>query len=282
MPREVKCSTWKGEPFRYAHAKRDGIWLELVKDARGVVSCWTRQPRDVTKKLAWHPVYVEFVAKAPSSTVLYCELWVEGAGRDAVKGAMRDQLPALRIECFAVERYDSNSAPASIELQQCESLANACGVMFTPYLDDVQDGDVPHYEDKDGDIPLDQLEEFQRRLLLDHAFANTEGWVLKDGNLLNWRKLKAVETYDLMIAGFTDGRGKYEGMVGALVLESKNGVRVKCSGMTDEERRSMTDSFWQYQGKIVEVACQGRGSAGGLAHPRFVRVREDKTEADEL
>lgn len=271
MPREVKATQWDGEPFRYAHAKRDGIWLELIKDPQGNVSCWTRQPRDMTKKLMWHPVYVAFEAKAPKATVLYCELWVDGAGRDAVKGAVRDKLDTVRIECFAVEKYDGKPHSHSANLEECRLLSELwCGgVPFVPYVESSWLSDM---FGMDGN----------KENWLTAKLVNTEGWMLKDGNLLNWRKLKVEETYDLIVVGFTDGRKKYEGQLGALVLESSNGRQVRCSGMTDEQRRHMTDFFWQYQGKIVEVECQGRGSAGGLAHPRFVRVREDKTEPDAL
>lgn len=278
MPREVKCTTWKGEPFRYAHAKRDGIWLELIKDAQGAVSAWTRQPRDVTAKLlAWNPALRLFTARAPVSTVLYCELWVQGLGRDAVKGAMRDSSNKLRIECFAVEKYGGNAASGFEALEHCEMLAKDCGVSFVPWVDE-----LPYYCDQDGDIPDHHLREFDRQMMLDAALPDTEGWVLKDGNLLNWRKLKARETYDLRVIGFTAGRKKYTGVVGALVLESSNGRQVKCSGMSDDDRWSMQHEPDEWLGKIVEVECQGRGSAGGLAHPRYLRVREDKAEPDEL
>lgn len=279
MPREVKCSTWKGEPFRYAHAKRDGIWLELIKDAQGVVSCWTRQPRDVTEKLMWHPVYSEFAAKAPPSTVLYCELFVEGAGRDAVKGAMRDRLPTLRIECFAVEKFRGCGEPggsgSAAPLESCEEISKSCGVSFTPFIE---------YDDMRRRLAGSQPAQLvNKTLMLAIALPDTEGWMLKDGNLLNWRKLKAVETYDLRVVGFTAGRGKYVGQVGALLLADSTGnVVAKCGGMTDYQRLSMTERWENWNGAIIEVACQGRGSAGGLAHPRFIRVREDKTEADTL
>lgn len=280
MPREVQCPKWKGEPFRYAHAKRDGIWLELIKDSQGVVSCWTRQPRDITQKLLWHPAVRRFTSAAPPGTVLYCELWVAGAGRDAVKGAMRDRDPMLRIECFAVEKYSGSDLSPSLQLRgdddvACyaaygvEDWAHACGLDFTPFVT------VDWFQVMEG-LTLDETH------LLACGMPDTEGWVLKDGNLLNWRKLKAVETYDLRVVDFTPGKKKYEGQIGAIVLESSNGRRVKCSGMTDYQRLSMTERRENWIGVIVEVACQGRGSAGGLAHPRFVRVREDKTEADAL
>lgn len=260
MPREVKCSIWKGEPFKYAHAKRDGIWVELVKSPTGNTSAWSRQPRDLTTRLSWHPTFQAFAELAPAMTALYCECWVAGAGRDAVKGAMRDRDERLVIECFATPGLFP-----SVSLEETRDYVQSCGLGFVPFTAMKPGEDVPTVE-----------------LMMEMRLPDTEGWVVKDGNLLNWRKVKGEETYDLKVVGFTEGRRKYEGQIGALVLESSNSRRVKCSGMTDDERVHMTLKQAWWIGRIVEVKCQGRGSAGGLAHPRFVRVREDKTEPDTL
>lgn len=258
--REVKIGKWKGEPFKFAHCKRDGLWLSLVKHPEtGVATAWSRQPREMTQKLLWHPTFAAFEQQADPGTILWCEVWVVGSGRDAVKGAIRDELDTVRIECFASPTLCG--AGAHLESVQ-EIVEAACGVPFVPWR-----ADLCEYDELMGMIAPD-----------------TEGWVLKDGNTLNWRRLKGEETYDLLVVGKTRGRNhtKYEGMLGALVLESANGRQVKCSGMTDEQRIDMTNHFEKYLGQIVEVRCQGRGSAGGLAHPRFVCVREDKTEPDTL
>lgn len=263
MPRELKCPKWKGQPFRYAHAKRDGLWITLCTDAEGWASSWTRMPRNVTEKLEWHPRFNAFARLAPALTTVFCEAWVKGGTRADVKGAMRDGDDRLQLECFAVERYGGEWIAPSLGLEDVSDYATDLGLYFAPWV-------LPQGLHKDG-------------LLASQLIPHTEGWVVKDGNLLNWRKVKPVETYDLVVVGFTRGRGKYHGMIGACVLADGSGTIVgKCSGMDDATRRHMTDYREWWLGQLIEVKAQGRASAGGLDHPRYVRVRDDKTRVDTL
>ena len=94
-------------------------------------------------------------------------------------------------------------------------------------------------------------------------------------------KCKKFETVDCVICGYQNGRGKYEGSVGALEIgywdESTNSV-VKISNVncgTDEEREMINNCRLKYLYSVVEIKCQ-EITEKSLRHPVFVRFREDK------
>lgn len=118
--------------------------------------------------------------------------------------------------------------------------------------------------------------------------AGGEGIILKrlDGRYeqgkrsRSWIKVKAVETADGVITGFTPGEGKYFDTIGAIVIgQYRAGTFVpkitKISGMTDELRYELGSSGSDYLGKVVEFAFQNKTDES-YRHPRFKRFRPDK------
>ena len=45
--------------YRYAHVKRDGIWLTLQR-LDGELHCWTRHPTDLVEQLKAHETVLAF------------------------------------------------------------------------------------------------------------------------------------------------------------------------------------------------------------------------------
>lgn len=254
MTKLVKTKLWDGhEPWKFAQLKRDGMWVTLTKSADGHTSAHSRMPRNISHQLNWHPAYQAFKRTAAPGTTLYCEAFVAGGVREDVKGAMRDENPNLRLECFATPNL-----PEDASLFEVSDFAWDAGLPFVGFL-------------TSGALNFDGL-------------VDAEGWMLKDGNMLNWRKLKPVYTYDLRIVGFTDAReGKYSGLIGAVMLADATGrVVTQVSGMSDDIRRDLTERPEYYLNKVLEVEAQGLGSAGGLMHPRWSRIRDDKDTLDDL
>lgn len=99
-----------------------------------------------------------------------------------------------------------------------------------------------------------------------------------------WYKVKKFDTLDVVIADdYLPGQGKYEGQVGALrfgLYDSTGELVVfsKCSGMDDAFRRELTDHFYYYRHKVMEIRYFGKVGAdgSGLRHPQFLRMRPDK------
>jgi DNA ligase 1 len=93
-----------------------------------------------------------------------------------------------------------------------------------------------------------------------------------------WMKMKAEESEDLEIVGFEEGEGKYVGMLGALIV-NRDGVDVRVgTGLTDDDRLSIWSNRSLYLRKMVEVQFQEVTPDGSLRHPRFIRMRMDKSE----
>lgn len=101
-------------------------------------------------------------------------------------------------------------------------------------------------------------------------------------------KLKPRATADLLVVGTFAGKGKYEGMMGGLILAldgRKDSVRLVevGSGFSDEERqRCIVSDPWLH--KIVEVEYLELTEKGMLREPSYKGVRFDKNhgEADNL
>lgn len=101
-----------------------------------------------------------------------------------------------------------------------------------------------------------------------------EGLILRQGN--KWLKVKPKETADVKVTGFQAGTGKHEGRTGALLTNyGKIGT-----GFSDADRE-----WWQkcyddgmLVGLIIEVEYTELTSGGKFRHPRFLRIRDDKTE----
>jgi len=120
-----------------------------------------------------------------------------------------------------------------------------------------------------------------------------EGIILKDMNA-PWEnkrsksliKFKGELECDLKIVDVEDGTGKYEGMLGALVCESEDGIiKVKVgSGFNDEDRKKIKKQ--DIVGKVVAVKYNARIRSKhedeSLFLPIFVEIREDKDKADSV
>lgn len=129
----------------------------------------------------------------------------------------------------------------------------------------------------------------KRRLLKDIETIGGEGVVLKNihaeyypnkrpSNV--WLKIKKHSTIDVVITGFTEGKGKYEGLIGAIefgVYKGDTLVNIgSCSGITDEIRRDITGNSGKYLNTVMEVGYMQVTSDGHLRHPVVKGFRTDK------
>ncbi len=111
-----------------------------------------------------------------------------------------------------------------------------------------------------------------------------------------WLKMKNEESEDLRVVGAFEGTGKYEGMLGGLVVD-RDGVQVRVGGgFSDAQREEFWEAFRSDDamisslsgtappedmfliGRLIEVEFHEVTPDGSLRHPRFVRFRDDKDE----
>lgn len=109
-------------------------------------------------------------------------------------------------------------------------------------------------------------------------------------------KCKKVYTADLKIIGYKTGEGKRTGKVATLELIDASGtIRVDVgSGIDDDTCEILTqqinDAFQSggtpetdsFIGQICEILYNEKTETGSLRHPRFIKIRDDKEEADDL
>lgn len=137
---------------------------------------------------------------------------------------------------------------------------------------------------------LNEAKSFYRfQLLQGHegAVLKAATAIWKDGTSKEQIKMKMALDCDLVVKGFLEGEGKFEGNLGALMCESSDGwLKTNISGFNDAMRREIWDHKDDYLGKIVTVRFNDvmvkEGQPAALFLPRFIEFREDKSDADDL
>jgi DNA ligase-1 len=95
----------------------------------------------------------------------------------------------------------------------------------------------------------------------------------------DWLKVKNTREEDLPIVDVFEGTGRLEGSLGGIIVERRNGVRVRVgSGFSDELRTRIWNDPNGYIGKTAEVLYHEETPDGSLRHPRLGKggIRWDK------
>lgn len=120
-----------------------------------------------------------------------------------------------------------------------------------------------------------------------------EGTIIKDpkasykkGKTSAWIKQKSINDCTLKCIGTTEGMNKREGKVGALMMESKDGlIKVNVgSGLTDEMVELFTKNppIGKFFDVLFNVVSQADNGQMSLRLPRLKGLRVDVTEADDF
>lgn len=178
--------------------------------------------------------------------VIDAELYVPGCGREAVKTALADAPETLRLSVFAASA-----------LTMLADLPQWC-------LDFGYDHEA-------------LLDIADKRML---NSVTHDGFVLKSHTMYGyWLKEKSRMTADLVVTGWRPGKGQHLGRLGALECADATGRFVCAAGAMDIPMRiALTEMAKNgtLVGRVVEIAYERVGSRGGLQHPRFIALRDDK------
>ena len=129
-------------------------------------------------------------------------------------------------------------------------------------------------------IAHDLIEEGKEGAMVNDNSANYQF-----GRTKSLLKVKEFHSADLVVTGYFEGQGKYEGTLGGLIVDY-NGNEVKVgSGFTDEQR----DEYWAKRNEMINRIVQidffsestnQNNDEISLRFPTIKGIREDKDEKD--
>jgi len=209
-------------------------------------------------------------------------------GNGKLNKAIRGKMPASEAKAVRIRVWDIIPLK-DFKKEKCttpyhlrfETLKNAVAKAKAPKVELIETREVNN---------LAEAEEHFAEML----GRGEEGTILKNKNHI-WEdkrsaglvKMKSEKDCDLEVIGYNPGKGKFEGMVGSIICTSADRlVEVSISGLSDALRKEITDNAASWIGRIVEVryneriSDKSRTDVDSLFLPRFVELREDKSEAN--
>lgn len=139
-------------------------------------------------------------------------------------------------------------------------------------------------------VPYERVKDATQELLFDRRDkwikAGHEGIIWKkNGPYIkkrsnDWLKCKLMETVDIKITGFYEGKGRNKGRLGGFTGTIENtDIEIRCgSGITDKQRKEWYKQQDFLLGKMFEAQYQNKTAKKKLRFPTFIRLRLDKSE----
>jgi len=101
-----------------------------------------------------------------------------------------------------------------------------------------------------------------------HQYQKKESW--------DWMRMVPVRSIDGVVISIYEGKGKYTGMLGGVVVKGQ-GVLVRVgTGFDDFQRMDYWNHSAKIMGKMIKVNYKERTKDGSLRHPSFDRIRHTK------
>ena len=244
-----------------AEADVSDYWVSEKYD--GIRAYWDGQG---LRTRAGHPLRVPewFVAGWPAQA-LDGELWIGRGQFEAVAATVRDQVPnddAWRRVRFMVFDLPSHPGPYSERLESLRALLAQHPSRALRLVEQTKVADRAALQKQMQAI----------------VAAGGEGVMLHRGSSLyragrsdDLLKFKAHEDAEAQVVAHLPGKGKYQGMLGALEVRRSDGLTFRVgSGFSDEQRRHPPPI-----GSWITYAYQGVTAKGVPRFARFLRVREE-------
>ena len=249
-----------------ANVYREGVDLDrywVSEKLDGVRAYWDGE-RLLSRKgnpINAPPWFVEHYPRVP----LDGELWMGRGAFERLSGAVRRQVPddaQWRGIRFMV--FDLPSSPGTFD-RRLQRLREMFETIASPYLALVEQFRV-----------ADRAELME---MLDRVVAGGgEGLMLHKGSSLytagrgdDLLKLKTHEDAEAVVVGHLPGKGRLTGMLGALLVETPEGLRFRLgTGFSDEERRNPPPLD-----ATVTYKYYGRTRNGVPRFASFLRIRDE-------
>lgn len=243
-------------------ASLEGYWMsEKLDGVRGYwdgQQFWSRQG-NVYQAPDW------FTQDFPQEP-LDGELWMGRNTFAQLSGAVRRYQPddgEWRRIRYRVFDLPQSTLPFSGRLRQMQQLVDAS---LSPYIEVIEQ--VPATTHAELMTQLDAvIAQGGEGLMLHHGNSHYRGG-RTDGLL----KVKRYQDAEAVVVGHTAGKGKYTGMLGALVVELPDKRRFRIgTGLSDEQRRQPPA-----MGVTITYQYIGLTASGLPRFASFLRVRDDE------
>ena len=253
-------------PLLLANAYREDVALDrywVSEKLDGVRAYWDGERLRSRKgnPINAPPWFVAHFPRVP----LDGELWMGRGAFERLSGAVRRQRPddaQWREIRFMV--FDLPSSPATFD-RRLQRLREMFETVASPYVALVEQFRVTGRA---------ELMERLERVVADGG----EGLMLHRGSSLyaagrsdDLLKLKTHEDAEAVVIGHLPGKGRLTGMLGALLVETPEGLRFRLgTGFSDEERRNPPPL-----GATVTYKHHGRTRNGVPRFASFLRIRDE-------
>ena len=261
--------------------KMDGTYREF-NVSNGTVSAKTRAGEEY-----FNPVLFEEMMNFPDGYYMG-ELTIDGESRFTGNGLINSLNPPLDkiiFTCWDFLTFDEYTGKVKTSyIDRFETLQNLITSIKVKHVKLVENHFVNNVSEALKQVSLWMSEGLEGGVLKD--FNNT----FKNGTSNTQLKIKLKVDAEMRITGFTEGTPgtKREGKIGAIQFANDEGtIKGQCSGFSDAELEEFTKNKDSLIGKIISVEFNDITKAENneyyaLSHPRFIEIRNDKNETDDL
>ena len=261
--------------------KMDGTYREF-NVSNGTVSAKTRAGEEY-----FNPVLFEEMMNFPDGYYMG-ELTIDGESRFTGNGLINSLNPPLDkiiFTCWDFLTFDEYTGKVKTSyIDRFEILQNLIASRKVKQVKLVENHFVNNVSEALKQVSLWMSKGLEGGVLKD--FNNT----FKNGTSNTQLKIKLKVDAEMRITGFTEGTPgtKREGKIGAIQFANDEGtIKGQCSGFSDAELEEFSKNKDSLIGKIISVEFNDITKAENneyyaLSHPRFIEIRNDKSETDDL
>ena len=286
-PNYMRCAVFSEKLVKKIHfpailqLKMDGTYREF-NVSNGTVSAKTRAGEEY-----FNPVLFEEMMNFPDGYYMG-ELTIDGESRFTGNGLINSLNPPLDkiiFTCWDFLTFDEYTGKVKTSyIDRFNRLQNLIKSVDFKHVKLVENHIVNNVSEALKQVSLWMSEGLEGGVLKD--FNNT----FKNGTSNTQLKIKLKVDAEMRITGFTEGTPgtKREGKIGAIQFANDEGtIKGQCSGFSDAELEEFSKNKDSLIGKIISVEFNDITKAENneyyaLSHPRFIEIRNDKTETDDL
>lgn len=286
-PNYMRCAVFSEKLVKKIHfpamlqLKMDGTYREF-NVSNGTVSAKTRAGEEYQNEVLFD------VLKSFPDGYYMGELTIDGESRFTGNGLINSLNPPLDkiiFTCWDFLTFDEYTGKVKTSyIDRFNRLQNLIENRDLKQVKLVENHIVNNVSEALKQVSLWMSEGLEGGVLKD--FNNT----FKNGTSNTQLKIKLKVDAEMRITGFTEGTPgtKREGKIGAIQFANDEGtIKGQCSGFSDAELEEFSKNKDSLIGKIISVEFNDVTKAENneyyaLSHPRFIEIRNDKNETDDL